>query len=98
MKSSVKFINKALALRGLPSYNPRHRRAPPKVVRCAMPRGRGAWTSVVNLLVTEADELNCQLLVNAFRSKRFGILVTEATATPENAVTVIKEQRADVTV
>jgi len=63
-----------------------------------MPRVRGTWPSVVNLLVAEADVLNCQLLVSAFRPKRLGIQVVEATTAPENAITVIKERCPDVAV
>jgi DNA-binding NarL/FixJ family response regulator len=54
--------------------------------------------SAIRVLITDASNLNCQLIENGLRGGRQKLAIVAATADTTIALAVIKEQRPDVTI
>ena len=53
---------------------------------------------VVNVLVAEANEMNCQLVQSAFRPKRFRVAVVASAVQSSQTVALLKECQPDVAI
>jgi len=55
-------------------------------------------TSAIQILIAEANELNCQLVTNALRPRRHGVSVIACTAGSREAIELLKKRAPDVAV
>lgn len=55
-------------------------------------------SSVVRIFIAEANQLNCELVEKAFRSRRNGVSVIGCAVNAELALTLLKEREPDVAV
>ena len=53
---------------------------------------------VVNILIAEANEMNCQLVESALRPRRHGVSVVASTVGAREALALLKERAPDVAV
>jgi DNA-binding NarL/FixJ family response regulator len=58
----------------------------------------GVHSSVVNIVVAEANEMNCQLVESAFRPKRFRVAVIASAVQSMQALSLLKEREPDVAI
>lgn len=55
-------------------------------------------STVVNIVVAEANEMNCQLVASAFRPKRFRVVVVASAVQSLETVTLLKAREPDVVI
>lgn len=55
-------------------------------------------SSVVSILIAEANPMNCQLIASAFRARRNRLAVVGATASSDHALALLKETEPDVAI
>ena len=63
-----------------------------------MHRVRQSRSSVVNVLIAEANEMNCQLVEAAFRPRRNRVTVVARAVASSHALTLVKEVQPDIVV
>ncbi len=70
----------------------------PKLPEDIMLKAQRLRSSVVNILIAEANHMNCQLVESAFRPKRNGLTVVGAAVSSDHALTLLRETEPDVAV
>jgi DNA-binding NarL/FixJ family response regulator len=56
------------------------------------------WSSVVTVVIAEANQLNCQLVESAFRSKRTHVAVVASAIDSRQTLALLKEREPDVAI
>ncbi len=54
--------------------------------------------SPINILILEANQMNCQLVTSALRPKRYGVAVVASTVDSARALALLKEKQPDVAI
>jgi DNA-binding NarL/FixJ family response regulator len=57
-----------------------------------------SWSSVVSVVIAEANQLNCQLVESAFRSKRTHVAVIASAVGSQQTLALVKEREPDVAI
>jgi DNA-binding NarL/FixJ family response regulator len=57
-----------------------------------------SWSSVVSVVIAEANQLNCQLVESAFRSKRTRVAVLASAIGSRQILALLKEREPDVAI
>lgn len=55
-------------------------------------------SSVVNIIIAEANEMNCQLVESAFRPKRFRVAVVASAVQSHDTLALLRERQPDVAI
>ena len=63
-----------------------------------MQKAQQLRSSVVNILIAEANHMNCQLVENAFRPRRNRLVVVGAVVSSDQALALLKESEPDVAI
>ncbi|MGH9692437.1 MAG: LuxR C-terminal-related transcriptional regulator [Candidatus Acidiferrales bacterium] len=63
-----------------------------------MDKAQQLRSSVVSILIAEANPMNCQLIASAFRPRRNRLAVVGATASSDHALALLKETEPDVAI
>jgi len=63
-----------------------------------MPTALHAQSPVVNILIAEANQMNCQLVASALRRRRYHVAVVGSAVHSELALSLLKEREPDVAV
>ncbi len=63
-----------------------------------MPKALESQTHVVNVIVAEASEMYCQLVQNAFRSRRYRVGVIATAVQSPHAIELLKDRQPDVAI
>jgi DNA-binding NarL/FixJ family response regulator len=63
-----------------------------------MQKAQQSRSSVVNIVIAEANHMNCQLVESAFRPRRTGVSVVASAVDANRALTLLKEELPDVAI
>ena len=63
-----------------------------------MQKAQRLRSSVVNILIAEANHMNCQLVESVFRPRRNGFTVVGTVVSSDHALALLKETQPDVAI